>query len=237
MGDRRERGRAQGAASAAWHVRRFSHPGRRSEAPRHLGGSGHRVPVLARPSLRARASRVVQAAPRWHGAVRGESAEEIPGHLSLRLRDARVAKSVGRAQKHLRVLARPRGDDLPCRQSAHQGFRFLGVVHWRAEGEAPGTHPALGSIHPAAGDAQARQARLHAVLHLFHMAQLALRAGGVFHRADEGPVERIFPSERMAQYAGHPARLPPEWRAAGVHHARRACRDARGELRHLRTGL
>ena len=63
----------------------------RRQPPRAGSGARHRVPGLARSSLGARTSRVVQAPSRRHHQARGEPAEEVPGHLPVRFRDAGMA--------------------------------------------------------------------------------------------------------------------------------------------------
>ena len=93
---------------------------RRRASARHRDRARHRVPVLARPSVRAGASRVVPAAARRHDPVRREPAEEVPGHLSVRLRERRLAGAVGGAAERLRVLDRAGRARLPRRQPAHQ---------------------------------------------------------------------------------------------------------------------
>ena len=127
LGDRLEGGRPQGAASGAGDLRRFSRPGRSRRKARHPDRAGHRLPVLARPSLREGAPGVVPRAPRRHHPVRREPAEEVPGHLPVRFRKRELDRALERAEKHLRVLGRPRREDLPRRQPAHQGVRVLGV--------------------------------------------------------------------------------------------------------------
>ena len=79
-------------------------------------------------------------------------------------------------------------------------------------------------VHPPRGDARAGQARLHAVLHVLHVEELALGADRVRQRAGVGPRERVLPAELLRQHAGHPARLPPARRAAGVRRPARAGR-------------
>ena len=62
---------------------------------RHRDRAGHRLPVRPRSSLCHGASRVVPPAARRHDPVRRESAQEVPGHLSVRLRDPRIGGSCG----------------------------------------------------------------------------------------------------------------------------------------------
>ncbi len=99
---------------------------------RHRDGARHRLPV------RARSSRTSREHPEWfraparrHDPVRREPAEEVPGHLPLRLRDRAVARAVGRAEERRAVLGRAGRADLPRRQPAHQAVRLLGVADRR----------------------------------------------------------------------------------------------------------
>ena len=72
------------------------------------------------PPLRPAAPGLVPAPSRRHGAVRREPAQEVRGHLSLRLRVRRLARPVARARGGAPVLGRRRRADLPRRQPAHQ---------------------------------------------------------------------------------------------------------------------
>ncbi len=85
------------------------------------GGARHRLPGVAGPPVGARAPAVVQASSRRLDQVRGESAEEVPGHLSDRLRQRRVARRCGRSCAGVPLLGVARRQDLPRRQPAHQG--------------------------------------------------------------------------------------------------------------------
>ena len=70
--------------------------------------------VQPRSPVRAGASGVVLEAPRRHDPVRGESAEEVPGHLPVLLRDAGLARALGGAEERGRLLDRRRA----CASSA-----------------------------------------------------------------------------------------------------------------------
>ncbi len=72
-------------------------PGRGGGRARPGAGPRHRLPVLARSPLGPRAPRVVPAPSRRDHPVRREPAEEVPGHLPVRLRVGAVAGPVGRA--------------------------------------------------------------------------------------------------------------------------------------------
>ena len=99
LGHRRGRGRTQVDPPRARHPRRLRPPGRRGAGARHRDRPGHRLPVLARPPLRPRASRVVPPPARRHHQVRREPAQEVPGHLSDRLRVRRLEGPLGRAHE------------------------------------------------------------------------------------------------------------------------------------------
>ena len=65
----------------------FRPPASRRRRARTRTRPGHRIPVFAGSSLCARASGMVPASAGRHDPVRGEPAQEIPGHLSAGLRD------------------------------------------------------------------------------------------------------------------------------------------------------
>src|SRR5262249_2983832 len=98
----------------------------------------YRLPVLARPSIRRRASGVVSVAARRHRAVRRESAQEVPGHLPVAVRGAGSAPAVAGARAGRALLGRLRRPHLPRRQPDHphaKPFRFwewlIDAVHRR----------------------------------------------------------------------------------------------------------
>ena len=72
-----------------------------AELKRHGHGARPRprLPVLARPSLGARAPRVVPAPRRRHDPLRREPAEEVRGHLPSRLRDEGSRGALERAAR------------------------------------------------------------------------------------------------------------------------------------------
>ena len=77
-----------------------------------------------------------------------------------------------------------RRHDLPRRQPAHQVVPLLGVVHRRHQARASGRDLPGRGVHAAEGDALPREGRLHAVVHLLHLAQHRRRAPRVPDRAD-----------------------------------------------------
>ena len=92
------RGRPHGGPPGARHARRTSSGwSAAARDARDRGRARHRVPVLARPPVGARASGVVPAPARRHDPVRREPAEEVPGHLPVRLRDARTGEALWEA--------------------------------------------------------------------------------------------------------------------------------------------
>ena len=83
---------------AARHARGLPAP-RRGRARAAASRSRSTSPSSARPTIRTSSEhpRVVPLAARRHHAVRREPAEEIPGHLSVQLRDRRLAARCGRS--------------------------------------------------------------------------------------------------------------------------------------------
>ncbi len=176
LGDRVRRGRAQGGAPGAGHHRRFPRPGRARRRARHRDRARHRLPVRAGPPLRQGAPRLVPPAPGRQRPVRGEPAQEVPGHLPVRLRVRGLARTLEGTAQRVRVLDRRGRAHLPRRQSAHQGLPVLGVGDRRPHARASRPDLPGRGVHAAQGDAPARQARLHPVLHLLHLAQHAARS-------------------------------------------------------------
>ena len=72
-----------------------------------------------------------------------------------------------------------------------------------SRGDLPGR-----GVHAAEGHAPAGEARLHAVVHLLHLAQHEARAHRIFHGARARPRARLLPPEPVAEHARHPARVP-----------------------------
>ena len=60
-------------------------------------------------------------------------------------------------------------------------------------------------VYAAEGHAPPGEAGVHPVVHLLHVAQYQAGAHGVLHRAGARPRPPIFPPERLAQHARHPA--------------------------------
>ncbi len=217
--------------SARWTTSTASSAAARAARPR--GRARHRLPGSPDHPWVARASRMVPPPPGRHDQVRGEPAEEVPGHLSAQLRVRGLAGAVGRAEGRRSILDRARRHDLPRRQPAHQAVRVLGVGDRRGQARAPrGDLPRRG-VHPAEGDAATGQVRVLAVLHLLHLAQHEGGADRVPHRADADRAcastcgRTSSPTRRTSCTStcrGRPAGLPGPPGAGG---------DAGGELRHL----
>ena len=130
LGHRQRSRRPQGDQSRARHARGLPPPARRG------GGLGIEIALdiafQCRPIIRTCASirNGSASGPDGTHQVRREPAQEVPGHLSLRLRDALTGAElwkelpsvidfwVGAGRAHL-----------PRRQSAHQAVRLLGMVH------------------------------------------------------------------------------------------------------------
>ena len=121
---------------------------------------------------------VVHHPRRRHHRVRGEPAEEVPGHLPAELRQRPGGRLRRDAPGHP-GLDRPRRQDLPRRQPAHQAGGVLGVAHRRRRPGPPRGHLAGRGVHQAGDDARPGQGRVPAVLHLLRLAQREVGARGV----------------------------------------------------------
>ncbi len=190
-----------------------------------------------RSSVREGTPRVVPEAAGRHDPVRRESAEEVSGHLSVPLRMRRLERTVERADERVRVLDRTRRARIPGRQSAHQALRALAVDHHRSEAHASGRAVPRRSVHATESDVSPGQGRLHAVVHVFQLAQHEVRDHAVLHRADETAGERLLPPESVAEHARHPSRVPAVQWPPRLRDAPRARCDTWRELRHLRPGV
>ena len=166
------RGRPQGDPSRARHARRL-------RAPRGDGARDSGIEVALdiafqcspdHPYVKEHPEWFV-AAPRRHDPVRREPAEEVPGHLPVRLRVRRLASALARAARRVPLLDRAGRQRLPRRQSAHQGASLLGVVHRRGQGAPPRVDLSRRGVHAAQADVRAGEARLHAVVHVLHLAE------------------------------------------------------------------
>ena len=97
VGHRRRGGRAQGRRARPGHAGRLRSLRGHGAAPWDGGGARHRLPGVAGPPVRARAPRVVPPPPGRHDQVRGEPAQEVPGHLPVRLRVVATRRACGRS--------------------------------------------------------------------------------------------------------------------------------------------
>ena len=90
----------------------------------------------------------------------------------------------GAARRHA-LLDRSRRPHLPRRQPAHQDVRLLGVADRRGARARSRRHLPVRGVHAADGDALPREGRVHAVVHLLHLAQHEGGADRLLHRADD----------------------------------------------------
>ncbi len=127
VGDRQRSRRPYGGRACAWRPGRFR--SLRSGGPTAGTGGRDRLrdPMLARPSVGARASGMVPASARRFDQVCGESAQGVPGHLSARFRGTGGRSADGSDQGSGDVLDRPRRADFPGRQPAYQAGGVCGA--------------------------------------------------------------------------------------------------------------
>ena len=164
-----------------------------------------------------RAPGVVPAAPRRHAQVRREPAQALPGHLQLQLGHARLARAVaGDGATSSSTGSTPACKFFRVDNPHTKPFPFWEWLIARGPRRRPlGRLPRRG-LHPPRGDAPAGEDRLHPVLHVLHLEELPLGAHRVRQRARPRAGARVLPAELLHQHAGHPARVPPARRAAGV---------------------
>ncbi len=170
-----------------------------------------------------------------------EPAQEVPGHLSDRLRERGLARPLRRAARRLPLLDRPRRDHLPGRQPAHQAVPVLGLGDPRGLRPPPRDDLPGRGVHPAQDHAPAGQRGLPAVLQLLHLAEHQGEPGGILHRADDHRQGRLDAAQPLRQHPGHPPRISPGERPGGLPdppgpggHPGRDLRDLRAALRALR---
>ena len=150
-------------APQAGHDRGLRRLRRRHARSGHGGGAGPGAAVRARPSVGEGASGVVHRAARRHHRLRGEPAEEVPGHLPDQLRQ-RSRRHLQRGAAGGAVLDQPRRQDLSRRQSAHQAAELLGVADRPGQGERSRRAVPGRGLHPACAALRSGQTRLHPVL-------------------------------------------------------------------------
>ena len=109
-----------------------------------------------------------------------------------------------------------RREGVPDRQPAHQAVPVLGVADREVHEVDRDVIFLAEAFTRRAVMRELGKLGFDAVLHVLHVEELALGADRVRQRARVGPGERVLPAELLRQHAGHPARLPPARRAAGV---------------------
>ena len=176
---------------------------------------------------------MVPAAPRRDDPVRGEPAEEVPGHLPVRLRDPTDwQRALAELRERVPVLDRPGRADLPGRQPAHQAVRVLGVGDRRDQARSTPTRSSWPRRSPARRSCY-RLAKVGFTQSYTYFPWRNTKAELTEYLTEltQRPVARVLPAEPLAEHAGHPARVPPVRRAARVRRPARPRGDARPELR------
>ena len=222
VGHRRRGGRAHGAEPRARQRGGLRPPDRARRRGRHLHRARPRAQLLARPSLAARASRLVPPPARRHAQVRREPAQALPGHLQHQLRHRGLARALGRAPRGRAALGRAGREGVPRGQPAHQAGAVLGVADRAGAGRPPRDGLPGRGVHATGDDGAAREGRLQPVLHVLHVAQHEERADLVHARPHALGAAAVPPAELLRQHARHPARLPRCGRAPGIRGAARA---------------
>src|SRR4051812_30148682 len=139
-----------------------------------------------------------------HDRLRGEPAEEVPGHLPGQLRQ-RPRGHLRRGAPRRAALDGRRGADLPRGQPAHQAAELLELAHLGGQEDRPRRALPGRGVHPAGDDAPAAQAGFPQELHLFPRAPRAGRARELRARARRK--QPLHAAELLRQHPGHPARV------------------------------
>ncbi len=126
---------------------------------------------------------MVPPPPGRHAEVRREPAQALPGHLQRQLGLPGLEGPVGRAPQGGHPMGRRRRQGVPGRQPAHQAVRVLALAHTTRPRARPRHRVPRRGVHPALGHAPAREDRVHPVLHVLHVEELALGADRVRLRA------------------------------------------------------
>ena len=181
---------------------------------------------------------MVPAAPRRHDPVRREPAEEVPGHLPVRLRDATTGGRSGTSCRRVVDFWIEQGVRIFRVDNPHtKPFAFW---EWLI-GEVKARHPE--AIFLAEAFTRPKV--------MYRLAKLGFTQSYTYFtwrntkeelteyltELTRTEVREFFRPEPLAEHAGHPARVPAVRRAAGVRGPLRPRGDARRELRHLRAGL
>jgi starch synthase (maltosyl-transferring) len=136
--------------------------------------------------------------------LRGEPAEEVPGHLPDQLRQ-RPRGPLRRGAARRAALDR-RTASASSASTTRTPSRCRSGSGSSPRSRAPSRRavPRRG-VHPAGDDARPGPGRLHPVVHVLHLADRQGRARGVRARAGRG--RRLHAAELLRQHPGHPARV------------------------------
>ncbi len=178
VGDRLQGRRARRGPSGPGHARGLRRVRRARQRPRSRGGARPRAAGGPRPPLGDQQPAVLHHPRRRDHRLRGEPAQEVPGHLPDQLRQ-RPGRHLSRGPAGRQALDGPRRADLPRRQPAHQAGRVLGVAAQGDPTHRPGRAVPVRGLHPSADDARPRRGRVPPVLHVLHLAHRQVGARGL----------------------------------------------------------
>ena len=177
---------------------------------------------------------MVPASAGRHDQVRREPAEEVPGHLPVRLRVGGLAGAVARAEGRDRVLDRARRDDLPRRQPAHQAVPLLGVGARRdPQARTPRRSSSPRRSRGRRSCATSRRSGFSQSYSYFTWRNAKAEIEEYFTELTQTEVARVHAAEPVRRTRRTSCTSTCRRAAAGVPGAPGARRDARRELRHL----
>ena len=156
VGDRQQGRRPRRHPPRPRRLRRLRRLRRARRRARPRGRARPRAPGGARPPLGHQPPAVLHHPRRRLHRLRGEPAEEVPGHLPGQLRQ-RPDRHLPRGAAHRAAVDVARRADLPRRQPAHQAAGVLGVAAQGDPPHRPGRALPLRGVHPPGDDARPRR--------------------------------------------------------------------------------
>ena len=239
VGDRRRGGRPQGDQPAARHARRL-------RPPRQRAGE-HGLEIALDIAFQCSPDHpYVREHPEWFqhrpdGTI--QYAENPPKKYQdiypFDFETRGLARAVGRAAVESSCSGSTQGVKIFRVDNPHtKPFPFWEWLHRRGQGASTPTSIFLAEAftRPKVMYRWPRSASSQSYTY-FTWRNTTWELTQYLDRADPAAGRRVLPAEPLAEHAGHPPRVPAARRPPRVRGALPAGRDARRQLRHLRSGL
>src|ERR1700730_6158300 len=152
----------------------------------------------------------------WDDQICGKSAEEIRGCLPDELSQSGLAQSLGGNERCHPLLGATWSAHVSRRQSSYKAQRLLGMDHLGDPEGLSGCDFSGGSLYPPKDDESAGKIGVHAIVHLFHMAQYQVGDYRIPDGVNSNGNEVLFPCKFLSEYARHLADISSNGRASGL---------------------